>query len=92
MNKFENRRNFLIFVAILALVFINCIANLVKLNVFALVVNVILVIFVCFILGYNYCKCEGIENKSNEVVECEEPESFSDAIVRMAFEGVQIEK
>lgn len=66
MKKTENRRNLAIFIAFLALVLVNCIANIVKLNVFALVVDMIMVIFICFVLGYNYCRYEG---DKKEVVE-----------------------
>lgn len=67
MKKLENRRNLAIFIAFLVLVLINCIANIVKLNVFALVIDMIMVIFICFVLGYNYCRYEG--EKKEAVVE-----------------------
>lgn len=67
MKKSENGRNLAIFILILAIVFVICIANIIKLNVFALVLDVLLVIFVCFLLGYEFCKYE-----NNESVETSE--------------------
>ena len=36
-------------------------------NIFALVIDMIMVIFICFVLGYNYCRYEG--EKKEVVVE-----------------------
>lgn len=90
MKKIENRRNLVIFIAILAITLVACIANIVKLNVFALVVDMILVIFICFLLGYNYCRYEEneeieatIEEVPTEVVEEHTKETLSDAIKRI---------
>jgi predicted membrane protein len=70
MKKSENSRNLAIFILILAIVFVICIANIIKLNVFALVLDVLLVIFVCFVLGYEFCKYENNESaETNEEIE-----------------------
>lgn len=58
MNKNENYRNLLFFIAILSVVIICCVSNIVKLNVFALTFDIILLIFVCFTIGYNYSRYE----------------------------------
>lgn len=90
MKRIENRRNLAIFIAILAISLLACVANIVKLNVFALVIDMILVIFVCFLLGYNYCRYE--ENEQTETTDTEivteevqvpTEETLSDAIKRI---------
>lgn len=74
MKKSENSRNLAIFILILAIVFVICISNIIKLNVFALVLDVLLVIFVCFVLGYEFCKYENSESvETNEIAEDEKP-------------------
>lgn len=55
MNKNENLRTLVIFLAFLVLTTLICVANIIKLNIFALVVDMVMVVSICFILGYNYC-------------------------------------
>jgi uncharacterized membrane protein YdbT with pleckstrin-like domain len=67
MKKTENSRNLTILLGFLAMSCTICVANIVKLNIFALIINMLMIVSICFILGYSYCKYE-IE-KSNVKVE-----------------------
>lgn len=101
MKQIEKMRNLVIFAILLAIVLIGCVSNIVKLNIFALVVNMLLVIFICFLLGYNYCKYEDsipyeervrdvvLEKVEEEKVE-EVEETLSEAIERLAFGGSEL--
>lgn len=80
MKKLENRRNLAIFIAFLVLVIVNCIANIVKLNIFALVIDMIMVIFICFVLGYNYCRYEGEKKDVVETQPTQNEKSLNDVL------------
>jgi uncharacterized membrane protein YphA (DoxX/SURF4 family) len=70
MKKTENTRNLYILSIFLAISCAICIANIVKLNIFALILDMIMIVAICFVLGYNYCKYD-IE-KSSKNYELEE--------------------
>jgi c-di-AMP phosphodiesterase-like protein len=80
MKKLENRRNLAIFIAFLALVLVNCIANIAILNVFAIVIDMIMVIFICFVLGYNYCRYEGEKKDVVEIQPAQNEKSLNDVL------------
>ena len=66
MKKIENFRLLIIFVAFLVLTTAICIANIIKLNIFALVFDMVMIVSICFVLGYSYCLYECEKSRENK--------------------------
>lgn len=60
MVKFDKKRLIYMCIALFALILsiANCIGNIIVLNIFSLVIDLIFVCMICFALGYVFCQCE----------------------------------
>lgn len=72
MKKVENRRSLLIFIVLLVMNIAICVTNVINYNLVSLIINVVLIMAICFILGYVYCRCEH-EKKQIKAMKFESP-------------------
>ena len=72
MKKVENRRSLLIFIALLLMNIAICVTNAINYNFVSLIINAVVIMALCFMLGYVYCRCE-IEKRLIKAVNNEYP-------------------
>jgi predicted neutral ceramidase superfamily lipid hydrolase len=72
MKKVENRRSLLVFIVLLLLNIAICVTNAINYNFVSLIINVVVIMAICFVLGYVYCRCE-VEKRLIKAVNNEYP-------------------
>ena len=69
MNKNSSTRALVITFAFLCISIAICIANVIKLNIIALCLDIVLIMSICFILGYYFSRYESIEREKPTEIE-----------------------